>query len=674
MPNRVEIVVGSQDNSKLDLASLQQRLKDMGRMIETARVNVAGDKEAELAVERMALKLARLGRSAASPRIGLEGAARAEVEIAAVGLGLDKLGDKAVTASAKVGSSGSGLSGALSRLGKVMGGAGGVAAGALGLGLAGPLAAGTLALGAFGAVAIPILSKVTAAQAKLTAAQAQYAKATTASGRATALKAEAAATAGLTDSQKGLMGQVGQLKGMWDRLENSMTPVVVGVASMALKLGTALMPAMDKLVPAGAKVIDGFLTPLTALFASPFFGQFVTQMSALATQVAPILGQALTKLLVVFLQMFMQAGPAAVQVLGQLLPAIIDMASGLVPVVALVTKVAASVIGWLNANHLLIPALIAVGVAVALASGGLTLIIPAIALVVGGIVHLWQTSQVFRQIVTDVFAVVGYVVLSWAELVLNEFHIVVDGFLWAVHGMLVGAQLFARGFDAVFGTHTANAVTGALNSFDRFKAGVDHVFNAAHSTLEGWKRDLANMPRKVALEGDISDLTAKLNNAKAQLRDPHLTATRRAQVQANIAQLTAAIARARAQLAAINGTVATTYVVTQQLQARGTVPGGKVEHGGIIGAAAAGGMRNSLTLVGEHGAELVTLPPGAMVHSNPDTQRMLSGGGGAVEIRLIWDSSFAEAGLSPQMLRNIKASVRQLGGRGPGNVQVAFGN
>src|SRR5260221_2020175 len=78
----------------------------MGKMIETARVRVAGDKEASLAVERLALKMASLGRKASSPRIGLEGAARAEVDIAAVGVALDKLGDKSAAAEAKVGSSG----------------------------------------------------------------------------------------------------------------------------------------------------------------------------------------------------------------------------------------------------------------------------------------------------------------------------------------------------------------------------------------------------------------------------------------------------------------------------------------------------------------------------------------------------------------------------------------
>jgi hypothetical protein len=666
MANRVEIVVGAQDNSKLDLDSLQRRLKDVGKMIETARVNVAGDKDAEIRVERLALKLAAMGRKVSSPRIGLEGAARAEVDIAAVALSLDHLGDKATEAEAKVG--GSGLSGALSRMGKVLGGVGGLAGGALGIGLAGPFAAAGLAAGAFGAVAIPILTKVKTANDALTKAQQQYAQATTKSQRAAALKAEAAATYGLSTQQKGLMDQVQQLSDAWGGLQDEMTPVVTGVAQMGVGIASALMPALEKLIPAGAKVIGAVLTPMEKLFGSSFFGQFIDQMTQLAGQVAPMLGQQLTRLLVVFMQMFMQAGPSAVQILNQLIPAIVDMASGLIPVVALVTHLVAIIVEWLAKNHLLIPALIAVGAAIALASGGLTLIIPAIALVVGGLVHLWQTSQTFRNVVTDVFSVVGRAVLTFAELWLDELHIVTNIWLTAV-GIIVHGAAAALGWVPGVGP----ALKKAVSFFDDFKSGVNNVFNAAHTKIEQWKADLANAPKKVRLEGDITDLTAKLNNAKHQLADKNLTATRRAAIQANIAQLEAAIARARAQLAAINGTTAYTYVrtITSGGQVR-NVGGHTLATGGI--AAAGGGPRSDMTLVGENGPELLKLPGGSTVYSNADTQRMLSGwGGGPLQVVVTIDAAaFRAAGLPDSLIRDIKATVKHLGGRGSGAVDRAF--
>lgn len=49
---------------------------------------------------------------------------------------------------------------------------------------------------------------------------------------------------------------------------------------------------------------------------------------------------------------------------------------------------------------------------------------------------------------------------------------------------------------------------------------------------------------------------------------------------------------------------------------------GKKAAGGIVGAAASGGIRSNLTWVGEHGPELVNLAPGTRVWSNPDSRRM----------------------------------------------------
>ncbi|MHB9857607.1 phage tail protein [Streptomyces sp. YIM S03343] len=51
---------------------------------------------------------------------------------------------------------------------------------------------------------------------------------------------------------------------------------------------------------------------------------------------------------------------------------------------------------------------------------------------------------------------------------------------------------------------------------------------------------------------------------------------------------------------------------------------GKKASGGIVGAAASGGMRSGLTLVGEYEPELLQLPAGARVWSGPDTRRKLA--------------------------------------------------
>jgi len=86
-----------------------------------------------------------------------------------------------------------------------------------------------------------------------------------------------------------------------------------------------------------------------------------------------------------------------------------------------------------------------------------------------------------------------------------------------------------------------------------------------------------------------------------------------------------------------------TVTVRMNVEQNKTWGGGAQEfaHGGIRGAAAAGGPRGNRTLVGEHGPELVDLAPGSMVHSNPDSMAMMSGGGGRLELMISLDPSIA---------------------------------
>jgi phage-related minor tail protein len=78
--------------------------------------------------------------------------------------------------------------------------------------------------------------------------------------------------------------------------------------------------------------------------------------------------------------------------------------------------------------------------------------------------------------------------------------------------------------------------------------------------------------------------------------------------------------------------------------------------GGIVGAAATGGLRNGLTLVGEQGAELLDLAPGTRVHSNPDTERMLAAGvgGRGVALQLEWVGGNAGDEFMTWLRKNIR--------------------
>lgn len=91
-------------------------------------------------------------------------------------------------------------------------------------------------------------------------------------------------------------------------------------------------------------------------------------------------------------------------------------------------------------------------------------------------------------------------------------------------------------------------------------------------------------------------------------------------------------------------------------------------HGGVVGAAT-GGMHGGLRMVGEHGPELVDLPPGTQVHSNPDTERMMGSGGGSlppIVVQLVADARL----LAEVLVEPTRELVRTLG---QGSVQGYLG-
>jgi hypothetical protein len=67
-----------------------------------------------------------------------------------------------------------------------------------------------------------------------------------------------------------------------------------------------------------------------------------------------------------------------------------------------------------------------------------------------------------------------------------------------------------------------------------------------------------------------------------------------------------------------------------------------------------------MTMVGEHGPELVDLAPGSRVRSNSDTRRILSSGGGSQIMHItlmIGDKQLGELMIDP-----LRKSIRTRGG------------
>ncbi len=96
-------------------------------------------------------------------------------------------------------------------------------------------------------------------------------------------------------------------------------------------------------------------------------------------------------------------------------------------------------------------------------------------------------------------------------------------------------------------------------------------------------------------------------------------------------------------------------------------------HGGVVGAAASGGVRGGRILLGEDGPEIADLPYGTTVHSNADSQQMGAGGapgggwdGQPLVMQVIGDPD-------SWLVQALRHNVRVISGSGPDSVQKAFG-
>lgn len=238
--------------------------------------------------------------------------------------------------------------------------------------------------------------------------------------------------------------------------------------------------------------------------------------------------------------------------------------------------------------------------------------------------------------------------------------------LFAFGQMIEGADklLGALGF--------GDKLDQAKEDFKVWSEGVISDLDAGAEAAFGFDEAMERLNRTRKLRADISSWKAQLTEAKRKLKDTVGTKAE-AKVRANIRDLEAKIARAKRQLQSMNGRTATSYVYTVYQDVHTSLSQRQRRHGlrtgGNIGAAATGGVRNNMTLVGEDGPEVVDLPAGSRVRSNPDTRRLLGGGGGGGggRIQLMIDAGPSET--SRLLLKLLRNAIRAEGG----DVEVVLG-
>jgi hypothetical protein len=176
--------------------------------------------------------------------------------------------------------------------------------------------------------------------------------------------------------------------------------------------------------------------------------------------------------------------------------------------------------------------------------------------------------------------------------------------------------------------------------------------------------ELTSALTSAASEGFDGKLTPAMRNA---LRNAGNTAK---QIDALEKELIAAWRAANKW----SGTYTQTYRVVREENRNysgNSVTGGKAT-GGIQGAAT-GGARTGLTMVGEAGPELVNLPPGTQVHSNPDTRRMMAQGTADSAAKKMQISLSFDPSRAPEAIRGIMEGIRAEVRDGGGSVQTVLG-
>lgn len=207
------------------------------------------------------------------------------------------------------------------------------------------------------------------------------------------------------------------------------------------------------------------------------------------------------------------------------------------------------------------------------------------------------------------------------------------------------ARMIGNAIDAVrdFGRSVGNAVSSAVRWFGRLldrigdlpgdaRNAANRAGNALTSAFRTARDRVADAIRAVISR--IAGVVTGARNAANNARDALVNAFRAARDRA-VAAIRELVSRAAQALRDIPKTI--TINITQKIKQIGEFLN-PFAHGGIVGGAATGGVHSGLRMVGEHGPELLSLPPGTRVHSNPDTERLMSGDGavsGPVTINLL---------------------------------------
>jgi hypothetical protein len=278
--------------------------------------------------------------------------------------------------------------------------------------------------------------------------------------------------------------------------------------------------------------------------------------------------------------------------------------------------------------------------------------------------HKEEITAFFRAVSVVIMDMVIYTITNLPRMY-DEYASVFKGIV-TVLGWMVDAADKAFGWIPGIGPKIHEAAKSFDDYRDAVKTRLDETGKAIHAFSDKVKPGLEQNKLKL----QISSWNAQIAVAKKNLKS--VPKSKQAKLNADIAALKKKVDQAQAKLDKLHGKTVTVTVQTKIRGGTSLLDGGIFTRatGGAVGSsrAAGGGPRGNRVLVGEQGPEIVDLAPGSMVSSNPDTRRILGGGGGQsgpMHITLnIGDKTLGELIIDP-----IRKAVRTRGG----NVQAVLG-
>jgi len=283
-----------------------------------------------------------------------------------------------------------------------------------------------------------------------------------------------------------------------------------------------------------------------------------------------------------------------------------------------------------------------------------------------------------------------------AEEWMNQFGLGFSENIFSVAERVDGAGKSMKVFtsEAKAAADSTNIFSGALKGLqDELRASIDPSFrllrasqsikDAQDNLTEAEKKYKKNSPqvreamrqlaeKAVDLEGAVQNAAGKLSGKMPDSLRKTLEAAKLTKPQ--IAAIEAQLRSAERAANNWEGTYTQTFITRYKemgLKSPSGGMGGFQGHaaGGIVGAAV-GGIHSGMRMVGEYGPELMELPPGTRVHSNPDSERMMSGVGQGGGLQIAIKPGFAgDSDIMDAILKALRFEIRQA----DGNVQNVLG-